>query len=112
MRTTHAYCMQHDVQKMERNLVNWTCGSINSFRAVHSYNYGKAVSEAATWKLTCCRCGSGEPEVAWASGTFCSAADIAWQPSGIPACQDSMLRLTALDTKQHRADDTCTGAHV
>ncbi len=92
---------------MERNIVNWTRGVIDSFRAVHSYNYGKAVSEVATWKLTCCRCGSGVPEVVWAFGTFCSAADIALQPSGIPAYQDSMLSSNALDTKQHRADDTC-----
>ena len=43
-------CMQRDVQKMERDLVDWTCG--NSFRAVHSHNCSKAVSEADNQRLS------------------------------------------------------------
>ncbi|KAL0041034.1 hypothetical protein WJX77_002825 [Trebouxia sp. C0004] len=43
---------EHEVRKMERNLVKWTRGVINSFRAVHTCNYGKAVSKADNQRLS------------------------------------------------------------
>jgi len=37
---------------MEHNLVNWTRGIISNFKAVHTYNYGKAVNEADNQRMS------------------------------------------------------------
>ena len=43
--------MQHDVQKMECNLLVGLAASSAVFKAVHYYNYGKALIEADNQRL-------------------------------------------------------------